>query len=303
MTELETIHRFGNNRLGVVVRADGAELASLRSAAAGELLWQAGPEWPRHAPVLFPIVGRLQDDTLHHDGQAFRMTQHGFARDRRFEWIERGAEGCRLVLRDDADTRAMYPFRFALEVGYRLDGDRLAVEYRLHNPGDTMLPASLGAHPAFRWPLVEGTRKQAHRLLFARDEPAPIRRVDGGLLRARSEPSPIQGRILPLDDRLFAEDAVILEHPASDSLRFEVPSDDPRHPDHPALVIAWHGMIQLGIWSKPGAAFLCIEPWHGLASPAGYNGAFADKPHLMHLEPGAEARLGWSVAVEAPGAA
>ena len=297
MTTSDTIHRFNNDRLAVAVSADGAELTSLRSAVAGEMLWQAGPEWPRHAPVLFPIVGRLQDDTLRHDGQAFRMTQHGFARDRRFEWIERNAEGCRLLLCDDADTRAMYPFRFALEVGYRLDGDRVAVEYRLHNPGDTVLPASLGAHPAFRWPLVEGARKQAHRLLFARDEPAPIRRVDGGLLRARAEPSPIQDRILPLDEHLFADDAVILEHPASDSVRFEVPGN------HPALVVAWHGMTQLGIWSKPGAAFLCIEPWCGLASPAGYDGAFANKPHLMHLQPGAEARLGWSVAVEASGPA
>ncbi len=297
MTSSDTTHRFNNDRLAIAVKADGAELTSLRSAVAGELLWQAGAEWPRHAPVLFPIVGRLAGDTLRHGGQGFRMTQHGFARDRHFDWVERDAQNCRLVLRDDAGTRAIYPFRFDLEVGYRLDGDRLSVEYRLHNPGDAVLPASLGAHPAFRWPLAEGVAKQAHRLVFARDEPAPIRRVGNGLLRPEPQPSPIAGRILPLDEALFADDAVILEHPASDSVRFEAPGN------HPALEVAWHGMTQLGIWSKPGAAFLCIEPWHGLASPAGFDEAFADKPHLMHLPPGAEARLGWSVRVEAPGPA
>ncbi len=292
-----TIHRFGNDRLAVAVKADGAELTSLHSDAAGELLWQAGPEWPRHAPVLFPIVGRLAGDTLRQDGQDFRMTQHGFARDRRFDWLERDGAGCRLVLRDDAGTRAIYPFRFTLEIGYRLQGDRLAVEYRLHNPGDAMLPASLGAHPAFRWPLVGGVPKTAHRLVFARDEPAPIRRVAGGLLRPEPEPSPIADRVLPLDERLFADDAVILDHPASDSLRYEAPGAGP------ALVVAWHGMTALGIWSKPGAGFLCIEPWRGLASPAGFDGPFADKPHLMHLPPGAEARLGWSVQVDRSGQA
>ena len=295
MTSSDITHRFNNDRLDVAVKADGAELTSLRSTVAGELLWQAGPEWPRHAPVLFPIVGRLAGDTLCHGGQAFRMTQHGFGRDRRFEWLDRNAKGCRLVLRDDVETRAIYPFRFALEIGYRLDDDRLAVEYRLHNPGDTVLPASLGAHPAFRWPLADGTPKESHRLVFERDEPAPIRRVERGLLRPAPEPSPIDGRILPLDERLFGDDAVILDHPASDSLRYEAIGTGL------ALVIAWHGMTQLGIWSKPGASFLCIEPWHGLASPAGFDGAFADKPHLMHLQPGAEALLGWSVRLEAPG--
>ncbi len=295
MTGSDATHHFNNDRLAVAVKADGAELTSLRSASAGELLWQAGPEWPRHAPVLFPIVGRLAGDTLRHDGEAYRMTQHGFARDRRFDWLERNAQGCRLLLRDDADSRAIYPFRFTLEIGYRLDGDRLAVEYRLHNPGNAVLPASLGAHPAFRWPLADATPKPAHRLLFARDEPAPIRRVEGGLLRAAPEPSPIAGRILPLDERLFTDDAVILEHPASDSLRYEATGTGL------ALEVAWHGMTALGIWSKPGAAFLCIEPWHGLASPAGQDGAFADKPHLMHLQPGADALLGWSVRVDAPG--
>ena len=295
MTSSDTTYRFGNDRLTITVKADGAELSSLRSAAAGELLWQAGPEWPRHAPVLFPIVGRLAGDTLRHDGQAFRMTQHGFARDRRFDWLERDATGCRLVLHDDADSRAIYPFRFTLEIGYRLDGDRLAVEYRLHNPGDAVLPASLGAHPAFRWPLADTTPKEAHRLVFEHDEPAPIRRVEGGLLRPEPEPSPVDGRILPLAEQLFANDAVILDHPASAFLRYEAPGTGL------ALEVAWHGMTALGIWSKPGAAFLCIEPWHGLASPAGFDGAFADKPHLMHLKPGADVRLGWSVRLDVPG--
>ena len=284
------MHQFGNGILSVAVKAAGAELVTL-SAGGTELLWQAGPAWPRHAPVLFPIVGRLADDALLHDGRRFRMTQHGFARDRDFDWLDRTADGCRLRLTEDPHSLALYPFRFALEIAYRIEGPRLSVDYTLRNPGEAVLPASIGAHPAFRWPLADGLGKPAHRLVFEQPEPAPIRRVAGGLLRPDSVPSPIEGRVLALNDALFADDAVILDRLASRSVRYEA-DGAPQ-----AMTVGWHGMEQLGIWSKPGADFLCIEPWHGLASPAGFSGAFVDKPGLMHLAPGEERRLGWSVIV------
>ena len=147
------------------------------------MLWQARPVWPRHAPVLFPIVGRLKDDTLRHEGKSYRLTQHGFARDRRFAWLNRSATACRLVLHEDAETRAMYPFAFRLEIAFALDDDVLEQRFTLTNPGRGVLPASLGAHPGFVWPLTEGVEKAAHVLEFAESEPAPVRRLTGGLLR------------------------------------------------------------------------------------------------------------------------
>ncbi|TIM62169.1 MAG: aldose 1-epimerase family protein, partial [Mesorhizobium sp.] len=94
----------------------GAEVVSLRDAEGTQLLWQAGPEWRRHSPVLFPIVGRLKGDQLRHRGKAYPMTQHGFARDRRFAWVEQGPSSCTLVLTDDTETRTRYPFAFRLAI-------------------------------------------------------------------------------------------------------------------------------------------------------------------------------------------
>lgn len=105
-------HVLQNGYLSATIKADGAELCSLRDAEDEELLWQAAPVWPRHAPVLFPIVGRLKGDVLRHRGQHYPMTQHGFARDRRFAWLQRTATTCRLALHDDGETRAHYPFAF-----------------------------------------------------------------------------------------------------------------------------------------------------------------------------------------------
>ncbi len=291
--------QISDGDLSAVVAAHGAELHSIRrrtvdaggTAAWRELLWQAGPAWPRHAPVLFPIVGRLAHDTLLHDGRAMRMTQHGFARDRAFRFLDRDAHQCRLLLEDDASSRESYPFAFRLEIGYRIEAATLTVSYALSNPGDAVLPASLGAHPAFDWPLEPNLPPEAHEIAFETAEPAPIRRVRDGLLRPERLPTPIRGDRLALDPGLFLDDAVILEAPASRSLRYGVPGAA-------GLRIGWSGFRQLGIWSKPGAAFLCIEPWCGLSSPEDFTGEFASKPHLLLIPPGAEMRAAWTVAAE-----
>jgi galactose mutarotase-like enzyme len=271
-------HVMSSGTLSATVKADGAELCSLRDAAGAEVLWQGAPVWPRHAPVLFPVVGRLKDDTLRHDGKSYRLTQHGFARDRRFAWLNRSATACRLVLHEDTETRAMYPFAFRLEIAYALDDDVLEQRFTLTNPGRGVLPASLGAHPGFAWPLAEGVEKAAHVLEFAEPEPAPVQRLTEGLLRDALEPTPIVDQTLALEPALFAADAVILPDPVSRSVRY-------RAPGAPAVELAWEGFRQLGIWSREGGNFLCIEPWHGTASPMDFDGEFIHKPGLMLIPP------------------
>jgi galactose mutarotase-like enzyme len=272
-------HVLSNGTLSATVKADGAELCSLRDAAGEEMLWQAGPVWPRHAPVLFPIVGRLKDDRLRHQDRSYHLPQHGFARDRRFAWLNRSPTTCRLVLHEDTATRAVYPFAFRLEIAFTLDDDALETRFTVANPGREVLPASLGAHPGFVWPLVEGLDKAAHVLEFAEPETAPVHRLDGGLLKPEPEPTPIAGRTLMLDPALFAAGAVILAPPASRSVRYMAPGA-------PVIEVAWEGFEQLGIWSRDGGDFLCIEPWHGMHSPADFDGEFRDKPGLMLIAPG-----------------
>ena len=285
----DDLHAFGDDRLRCSVAAQGAELLTLDDAAFGPLLWTGLPAWPRRSPVLFPIVGRLAGDTLRHDGQARRMTQHGFARDLRFAWVERRDDGCRLALVDDAATREAFPWPFRLELDYAVKDGALRVEYRLHNPGSQTLPASVGAHPAFRWPLSPEVPADAHRLVFEHEESAPVRRLAGGLIDPELQPSPVHGRDLPLDRSLFAADAIIFDILASKRLRYEAPGAF-------ALEITWEGFRELGVWTKPDAGdFLCIEPWRGYADPAGFTGDFTAKPGLMHVPPGGAETLAWSV--------
>jgi len=254
-----------------------------------QLLWQAGPQWPRHAPLLFPIVGRLKNDELRHRGEVYPMNQHGFARDHRFDWVSREASVCKLILTDNDATRASYPFAFRLGVTYRVEGAALEVEFEITNSGEEMLPASLGGHPAFNWPLLAGSSKEAYALTFSDDEPAPIRRLKGGLMRPQPEPTAIRGKTLSLSEALFEDDAVILEQLASRQVRYAADRG-------PSIEMSWHGFRELGVWSKPGGApFLCIEPWRGFASPSEFDGEFSGKPGLMQIPAGESRSLGYRI--------
>ena len=282
----QTLHGDG---ISATIVAHGAELVSLQDAEGFEFLWQAGPEWRRHSPVLFPIVGRLNGDQLRHRGQTYPMTQHGFARDKPFAWAQSGPRSCTLVLTDDAETRTHYPFAFRLAVTYTLDRRQLGVTFDITNTGEEPMPASIGAHPAFNWPLLPDLAKTDYQLTFAAAEPAPVRRLKDGLLLKTPQPTPVEGNILALSEQLFDQDAVILDHPASTSVRYAGERG-------PAIEMAWQGFQELGVWSKPGGApFLCIEPWHGIASPVGFDGDLVDKPGLMLIAPAAKRVLSYQI--------
>jgi galactose mutarotase-like enzyme len=286
-------HEFGTGTLHAVVAADGAELQGLTASdtegAARDLLWAGTQPWPRHSPVLFPIIGKLPDDRSTLAGHEVHLPQHGFARDLRFAWQERSETGCTLELTDDVQTRALFPQAFSLILAYEIEGDVLHVRYTLRNPDPAAtLHASLGVHPAFAWPQVNGVPKDAHRLVFEKPEPEAIRQVASGLLQPKGVATPVSGDTLALHDSLFANDALIFEKPHSRQVRFVTPDDA-------GIEVSWNGFRSLGVWMKPGADFLCIEPWQGYATPEGFAGDFSEKPGLLHLAPGESWHAQWSV--------
>lgn len=293
---MSDVWRVASSGVAAVVSSSGGELVSLKDAQGEELLWQAGPQWPRHAPALFPVVGRLKGDALRHSGSAYRVTQHGFARDRVFEWIDRGEARASLVLGDDVQSREIFPFAFRLETTISAEGSRLTVAHSVSNPGGVDLPFSIGAHPGFRWPLVDGVPKDGHLIEFeARETGAKRSVVDGGLL-GPDGPLPFDGVTLPLDESLFASDALVMPDVASRSVRYVALGPDGA--ELRALTFSWRGYRDLGIWSSPkGAPFVCIEPWRGMASSADWDGEFTTKPGVVLLPPGHSQHFEWTVTV------
>lgn len=270
-----------SEQLAVTISDRGAEMHSLLDHDGNETLWQADPAiWGRHAPHLFPVVGRLNNDTLRHQGQDYHMGQHGFARDMPFTIDETTPASCKLSLRSNDLSREKYPFEFLLSVAYDLQGPQLAIRYTVHNPGDVILPCSIGAHPAFQWPQPGNTDRKSCRIVFEHDETAAVGRLASGLLANTTAANPVQGNCLTLADTLFEDDAIIFTGHRSRSVRLEGPGSRP-------LTVSFADFPHLGIWSIPGAGFVCIEPWQGHADPVGYTGEFMDKPGIVQIAPGA----------------
>jgi galactose mutarotase-like enzyme len=277
----ETLIEIGSDKLRAAINPFGAELTHLRDAGGRELMTDADPAyWTGHAPILFPIVGRLNGDTLRLDGRDYPMKQHGFARTQMFELSQQSDTAVTFRLTANAETRALYPFDFALEVGFSIEAATLAIDVRLSNPGSEPLPASFGFHPAFAWPLPYGRLRAEHRIIFSSDEPGDIVELADGLFAAK-RPSPLDGKVLHLTDELFADNALIWNPVASQSVTYGAA-------DGPQLRIDFPDTLYLGIWTKPGAAFVCVEPWHGHADPAGFDGDFRTKPGVFEVAPGAD---------------
>ncbi len=264
----------------------GAQLSVLRDGANRDLLWNGDPAvWAGRAPILFPIVGMLAGGQYRIGEQHYALPRHGFARNRRFTVADAGPSSATFRLSADAATLAVYPFRFELEVNFSLEDASLAVTSWIRNRDAQEMPASLGYHPAFAWPLPYGEDRAAHFIEFEDAEPAPIRRLDGnGLLSPQALPTPVINRRLTLRDELFAADALVFDQIVSRTVTYgsEV---------GPRIAVSFPGVPYLGLWSKPGARFICIEPWQGVTDPQGFHGELKDKPGSVRIAPGAAAAV------------
>ncbi len=282
---------IGNGVLEATVSALGAELQSLRRLDTGlEYLWQGDPgSWPRRAPVLFPIVGRLCGDRYLWRGAEYRLPQHGFARDRVLELAARDATSATFVLADDTETRRVFPFSFRLAVSYRVDGATLATSFEVTNPGEEDLLFSVGGHPGFRCPLLPGERFEDSSLVFEQEETVGRWPVVDGLIGAPPEPLLAGQRELPLSRDLFSRGALVCKDLRSTAVRLE------SRRSGAGVEMSFEGFPYFGVWCKPPGDFVCLEPWCGIADPVDASGRLEEKEGLVRLAPACAFRRSFQV--------
>ncbi|MGC4250075.1 MAG: aldose 1-epimerase family protein [Sphingobium sp.] len=284
---------IGSDGLRAAIRPLGAELWSLQDAEGRELMTDADPRWwTGHAPLLFPFVGRSRGDVYRWEGRDYPMPQHGFARHRTFALIERAEHSAIFRLEADAETRAAYPFDFRLDMAFVIEGEALQMTATVTNRGEADMPFSFGYHPAFAWPLPYGGTAEEHRVVFEKREPAPVRKVgdEPGLIARESVGSPVKGDTLAPTYAMFEGDALIWDRLESRSLIWGVPG-------HRRLKIGFPDTPWLGLWQKPGAHYLCVEPWAGMADLVGFTGDVWEKQGIMRLAPGAARAFRMDVAL------
>jgi galactose mutarotase-like enzyme len=275
----------------------GAQLSSLKNRAGLDLLWDGDPKvWAGRAPLLFPIVGALAGGTYRVGSESFQLPRHGFARGKLFSLEKSSSSAARFRLSADSVSLRVYPFQFELDVEYVISGATLSVITQISNQGNADMPASFGYHPGFRWPLPFAQPRSAHFIDFEMNEPAPVRRIDAaGLLTPERHATPVTGRRLNLSDSLFQSDVIIFDEIKSRSVIYgaaqgpliKIGFADVPGTAMPGGAAPGAAAPYLGIWTKPGAPFICIEPWHGVTDPEGFSGDLRDKPGVFVLSAGA----------------
>ncbi|TCA31117.1 aldose 1-epimerase family protein [Rhizobium leguminosarum bv. viciae] len=282
--------RIGNQDLTVDVSSLGAEMQALRSSVGRSWLWTGDAAfWTGRSPILFPIVGKAPDDKIAIDGTVYPMSQHGFARRSEFALAASSETMCRFELVASDATRAVYPFEFQLAVVHAVEGRALTVTAEVTNRDSKPMPFGLGFHSAFAWPLPGAAGRDHIVMLDNKGEPALVR-LGGGLINPAPLPSPFDAGRLVLDHSMFEQDAMIFPRGAGEGLSYGAEGG-------PTMHFHFENLPNLALWTKPGAPFLCIEPWHGTAAEAGSSSELANRPSTTILAPGDVARFAFTVEI------
>ena len=289
---LYTIH---NSDMTVTIDGLGAQLQSITAAGGTEYLWSGDPAyWSSRAPILFPYVGRLTDDTYTCDGRAYQMTRHGFARRTEFSVLTQGKEHITLYMEDSEESRKLYPFAFRFDVSYVLEGSTLVIVYAVESRDGRTMFFGLGGHPGFRVPLEEGRAFTDYRLTFAQPcQPWQVLMSENYMISGREAPYPLENGVdLPLRHDLFDRDAIILKHFAR-SVTLSA-GEGTR-----GLTLSCPRMRYLGIWHQPktDAPYVCLEPWVSLPSREGVVEDLSQQFDLVSLEPRQRYENRWTVTV------
>ncbi len=283
-------------RGGLTAKAEtmGGELVSLQDAQGTEYIWGGDPAfWTGRNPVLFPIVGGLRGGTIHIQGRPFQMGRHGFARWGEFVPVDQGEDYVRFRLQESPETLAQYPYRFALEVEHRLTDQGFTTQFTVEDRDESPLPFCIGAHTAFRCPLLAGERFEDYAIVFDQPETADglLPDSEGCLVQGRTERFLDGTDTYPLDYQVFGRvDTLIFEGLASKGVTL-------RHrPTGRGIRLDYDGFPMIAFWTKPGAPYLCMEPWHGCA--AFDEREFSEKRHCITLQPGEKISLAYQVTIQ-----
>ena len=284
--------KLENSDLVVKVHSKGAELFSIVGKGTGlEYMWSGDPLfWGKTSPVLFPIVGTLKDDKFFIDGNSYALSRHGFARDVEFDVRELSAEKAQFTLNSSEGSLKKYPFEFSLRMTYSLLANFLSVEYSVENNTRGDMLFSLGAHPAFKVPLVNGTLYEDHYLEFNKSETTPRWPIsDKGLIKAESIPFLDHVERIKLNKQLFYDDAIVLKHLNSNIISLKATSHS-----H-GLDFHFDGFPFLGLWAARNADFVCIEPWCGIADSVSHDQDFTKKEGIESIASNESWKRTWKV--------
>jgi len=279
-----------NKIFSASIAPQGAELKSLKNRQTGEeFIWSAAPSvWAKSAPLLFPIIGRLKEGKTSIQGRDYEIPKHGFALSSTFNVLEQEVDRVLFELCANDETRKIYPFEFSLTAEFKLSGNTLEANYAVRNRGEEEMLFSMGFHPAFALDLSAAPLSDYY-IEFSESETLDLYGLENGLLVPGQRAFLKQETRILLSEETFVADALIFKNIRSRSIKLGRAGSDW------AIEMDIRMAPHLGLWSKPGAAYVCIEPWFSYDDAADGDGIFMNKPGILSLAPGAVFDAGYTV--------
>lgn len=278
-------YKIENEFLTCEIDDMGAQLHSLILKENGkEYIWQGNPEiWYGQAPVLFPIIGQLIGDKYRYNGKEYTMPKHGLAR--KLPFAVKGCGGAKAVfsLESDENTLKSYPFEFELLVIFELCGKTLVNTMTVINKTDGEMYFSIGAHPGFNC-------KVGDIIEFEKPETLSTERIDKeNLIIPEKFPLIENSREIEITKDIFEPDALILSGMNSEKLRIKGENE---------IEFTFGKCPFLGIWAKPGAPYVCLEPWYGVNDGREVKNDISEKRGIQKLGKGGEFSFSWTAEIK-----
>lgn len=278
------IFKAENEFISIEVKKYGAELSSFKSKETGiEYLWQGNPDvWYGQSPILFPIVGQILDNKFRVNGQEYEMAKHGIARKRDFELKESGEGYLILTQKWNEETLKQYPYKYILDIEFRLNGKSLTVNHIVRNEDDKTIYFSIGAHPGFNC-------KIGDYLEFEENETLVCEKINpDSILDGIHYPTLNNEKIFTITADVFDKDAHVLSGMKSETLYLK--SDFRKE----VIKFNFGKAPYLGLWAKPGAEYVCIEPWYGINDSYDKKADISEKRAIQNVEVGSEFSFSWT---------
>lgn len=252
----------------------GAELESFTKEKTN-YIWSVDEQfWNKTSPVLFPIVGGLKNNSYQINGYEYELHRHGFARNFNFKVMDTTENSVTFLLKENETTLQVYPFEFELQLKYILNENKLTLIYSVENNSKNIMPFNIGAHPAFSIP----SNFKEYSLYFNKEEKLLSHQLENDLFIGKTIEIVSKNQQLALNYALFEKDALVFKNIESKEIELH-------YNNKPYIKISFSDFKHLGIWTKPNAPFLCVEPWMGYADKSNSNGKLLEKESIQTINP------------------
>lgn len=278
------LYTLENEKIKITASSKGGELHSILEKKDGtEYLWNGNSKyWGYHAPVLFPIVGKVKNGLYRAEGGEYKLPQHGLARLEEFEMIEKTNDKIVFELLYSKKTLEVYPYKFSLKITYTLLENGVITSYTVENKDNKEIYFSIGAHPAYMVPMAGGELINDYYFEFNEKENCDTKIITGdGLIKHEKKECLKDTNIIPLSFDVFKDDALVFDDLKSNKISIKSENHNK------SLTMDFTGFPYMGLWTKAtGAPFVCIEPWYGHADYEDFTGELKDKEGIQKLSEG-----------------